>query len=341
MVDPTVAPADDAPHPVGPESNFSESVYFQFGDPRTGVCGFLRMANRPNERSGERTVCVFLPGGRVALSFERPAFEDPARFEAAGMTVEVVEPLAHQRVSFRGEVHVLHDGWAMTDPRSAFGTSSRVSCAIDFEVTGIAPAQPFSLAEAGNFSAHHFDQLAAVRGTMRVGDERFAIDGHGLRDRSWGPRSWQAPRFYRFMFGASGRFGLAAAIMGREGAVGTGGFVWDRGRVHPLDEVVARQRYCGLAVTSVELELRSADRRWTVLGTAVGAVPLRNRLPDGDQITRILETSMRWEIDGHSLLGIAEYLDQVVDGRPVGIDEYDLAGVAPPFGETRANHEKD
>jgi hypothetical protein len=35
--------------------------------------------------------------------------------------------------------------------------------------------------------------IAPVRGTIRLGDERWDVDGYGVRDRSWGPRMWQAP----------------------------------------------------------------------------------------------------------------------------------------------------
>ena len=36
-----------------------------------------------------------------------------------------------------------------------------------------------------------------ARGELVLDGARFAIEGYGLRDHSWGPRSWQAPAYYR------------------------------------------------------------------------------------------------------------------------------------------------
>ena len=50
-------------------------------------------------------------------------------------------------------------------------------------------------------------------------------------------------------------------------------------------------------------------------------VPLRNRrvAPDGEKlVTRISEGMTRWTWNGRTGYGLSEYLDQIVDGRPVG-----------------------
>jgi hypothetical protein len=127
------------------------------------------------------------------------------------------------------------------------------------------------------------------------------------------------------MFGSCDGFGFAAGVMGRDGVVGTGGFVWEGSEMIMLDDVVVRTEYDGDAVASLALDLRAGDRSWSLQGLPQNAVPLRNRRPDTGQVTRILETAVRWSSDGHEMLGIAEYLDQVIDGRPVGIAEHDLA----------------
>lgn len=314
---------DDLPHPVGADPTFSESLYYQFGDPASGLNGFLRLANRPNEGKGERTACLFLPDGGVALSFARPAFADAGVFAAGGMQVDVKEPLVSHAVSFDGEVSVLTDGWAMTDPRTALESSPIAPCSIELEVEATAPAVAFSLDDHGDFAAHHFDQFVAVHGRISLGDEEILVRAHGMRDRGWGPRSWQAPSFYRWMFGTSGGFSFAAGVLGRGGAVRTGGFVWDGGRMHALDLVLPQTSYDGDGLASVSLELKGEERSWRVEGVATNAVPLRNRRPGADTVTRILETSVRWTHDGVVMAGIAEYLDQLVDGRPVGIAGYD------------------
>ena len=52
-------------------------------------------------------------------------------------------------------------------------------------------------------------------------------------------------------------------------------------------------------------------------------IPLRNRrtTPDGEQLhTRITEAMTRYECNGRKGMGMSEYLDQIVDGKPIGAD---------------------
>src|SRR5262249_13037124 len=88
----SVDPRDDYLHPVGPEANFNESMYFQFHDATHRIGGFLRLANRPNEGRGERTVCLYLSDGCVAFGFARPTFPSNERFHAGGLSINVVSP---------------------------------------------------------------------------------------------------------------------------------------------------------------------------------------------------------------------------------------------------------
>jgi hypothetical protein len=54
----------------------------------------------------------------------------------------------------------------------------------------------------------------------------------------------------------------------------------------------------------------------------VSLIPLRNRrqLPDGTWLhTRITEGLTRYSCNGAAAIGMSEYLDQIVDGRPIGV----------------------
>ncbi len=54
-------------------------------------------------------------------------------------------------------------------------------------------------------------------------------------------------------------------------------------------------------------------------------IPLRNRRPDPDGnmlVTRITEGMTEWTLDdGRVGYGLSEYLDQIIDGQPVGLAE--------------------
>ena len=64
-----VKPEDDYTHPLGPEPNFNESVYFNFFDRAQNRGGFLRIGNRANEKQAEMTVIVYNADGSADSGF--------------------------------------------------------------------------------------------------------------------------------------------------------------------------------------------------------------------------------------------------------------------------------
>ena len=316
-------PRDDYLHTVGPEPNFNESMYFHFHDPAHRIGGFLRLANRPNEGRGERTVCLYLPGSEVAFGFARPTFADNAQLCAGGLTVEVLTPFEHVQVRFAGRINVVSNPSAMVDPKVALSTSPVVDCRVDLHLDAAAPpfAETFD-SEGESFAPNHYEQLMCARGTVKVGEACFDVTGYGLRDHSWGPRSWQAPWVYRWMHGSARGLGFMGAYFGNpDGADRRGGFVWDSTGLHTCDDViVATSRDADQQQRRIDLELISGDRSWAFRGQVDASVPLRHRSQDGASTTRIVESAITWTTaDGTPLHGMAEYLDQLNDGVPVGL----------------------
>lgn len=176
---------DDRPHAPGPEINFNESMYFHIVDHASGLSGFLRLASRPNERTGERTVCLFLPTGEVAFSFARPDFGEPGRFVAAGMEVTIEKPFLSHRVSFEGEVAVLAEPKAMSDPKTALSEARSAPLRADLEFEAAGPLHLGSPLGEG-FAANHYEQQMHVRGRVSVGEDEIEIAGTAMRDHSWG-----------------------------------------------------------------------------------------------------------------------------------------------------------
>ena len=67
-------------HPLGPEPNFNESMYFNFFDTRRcRSAASCRLGNRANEGYAEVTVCLYLPDGRVLFNFKRPEIREQRR----------------------------------------------------------------------------------------------------------------------------------------------------------------------------------------------------------------------------------------------------------------------
>jgi hypothetical protein len=96
-----IVPEDDFTHPLGPEPNFNESMYFNFFDRERSIGGFLRLGNRANEGHAEMTVIVYLPDGRVLFMFKRPEIENNGVFDAGGCRFEVLEPTETLRTVYQ------------------------------------------------------------------------------------------------------------------------------------------------------------------------------------------------------------------------------------------------
>ncbi len=321
-------------HELGPEPNFNESMYFNLYDSDSRFGGFFRLGNRPNERSGEMTVCLWLPDQRVAFMFRRPEKTDNVAFDSAGMRFEVAEPFEELRVSYSGAVVLLDDPMQLADPRKAFTTNPQGFCTANLTYRGISTmfgGEPDAPAEhpGEEFARGHYEQLVEAEGSVVVDDEQFDLHGYGLRDHSWGPRYWQAPWYYRWLtanFGSS--FGFMGSRIARRNDDGLrSGFVWDKGQMHLCDDVRITTTWdkTGTYHEELEAQMTSGDRTWNVRGKVLTLVPLRNRRRDdsGDElVTRISEGLTQWSMnDGTVGYGLSEYLDQIVDGSPVGLAE--------------------
>jgi hypothetical protein len=321
-------PHDDLTHAPSEESNFNESMYFNVYDPAERLGGFFRLGNRVNEGRAEMTACLYLPDGRVAFTFARPPISTNDSFDAGGMQFEVVRPLEELTVSFEGSLTLLTDPLEMADPKQAFTTNPAVACSIDLRYTATAPPvggeSESTLERPGEeFARAHYEQLVAASGTVVVGDQVWAVNGFGLRDHSWGPRSWQAPWYYRWLVGNGAEFGFMGSRVARRTAEGAqGGFVWDGGQLHLCDrcEIATTWTGAGLYHRAVDLKVFSGTREWAIRGEVLNLIPLRNRR-DG-MVTRISEGLTEWKLaDGRVAHGLSEYLDQIVDGEPVGMGE--------------------
>ncbi|MGH9025076.1 MAG: DUF7064 domain-containing protein [Acidimicrobiia bacterium] len=329
-------PSDEHMHPLEEASNFNESMYFNFFDPSVGVGGFVRLGNRSNEGYAEMTTCLYLPNGKVGFMFGRPEIHDNDVFDAGGMRFEVIKPFEELRVAYRGKVALLEDPLEMADPRTAFRDNPRVDATVELGYRGVSPmwgGEPVNddgtkmdEAPGEGFARGHYEQHVGARGAVRVGDEEWEVDGYGLRDHSWGPRFWQAPWWYRWLtanFGEELGF-VVSIVTGRDGSQHIGGMVLEHGEYRPVEEVNLETVWRGADEyhDSITATARTKDRSYEIEGRVLSLIPLRNRrtTPDGEKlVTRISEGMTEWSLDGRTGYGLSEYLDQIVDGRPVGV----------------------
>lgn len=328
-------PHDEYPHDPGEAKNYNESMYFNAFDPVTKVGGWFRIGNRPNENYAEVSVCLYLPGGRVAFAFARPTIAGNDAMDAGGLRIEVVEPFKRLKLSYDGPALLLARPHEMADPKAAYRANPSLPCSVRLDFEGVSPmyggetlnadGTPLAIDPEKSFAKAHYEQHCAASGTIAVGDERFEIAGFGLRDKSWGPRHWQAIDWYRWCPMNFGRdFGMMLSVIG-DGAGGArqGGMVFKDGAYDLIEACRIESDWDADGYqTALRAEVRTeSGAEYAVTGRVLSLIPLRNRrtAPDGRELhTRITEGFTEYRCGELIGYGLSEYLDQLVDGEPSG-----------------------
>ena len=329
-------PSDEYMHPLETAENFNESMYFNVYDPGKKTGGFFRIGNRANEGYAEMTVCIYLPDGSIAFMFNRPKISGNDAFDAGGMKFEVLKPFKELAVTYEGKAVYLRNPLEMDDPKKAFTGNPWLDCSVKLKYTGVSPMYggepaekraPQSEAEAElmNFAHGHYEQHIAGAGSIRVGEQSFAIDGYGLRDHSWGPRYWQSIWWYRWLtanFGSDFGF-MVSQITLRDGTSVRSGMVFTENRYDMIVDHNIRTEWSGDDWYHKKLFITAKTEKDTyeVEGNVLSLIPLRNqrKTPEGELLsTRITEGMTEWKCRGKVGYGLSEYLDQIVDGKPSG-----------------------
>ena len=317
-------PEDDYTHPLGKESNFNESMYFNFFDPAKATGGFVRLGNRANEGNAEMTVCLYLADGRVLFNFKRAPIENNDAFDAGGLAFEVIEPSELLRTRYAGSALELEDARSMADPSEAFRKSARRKLNLDLTHRASGPMYGKSRSRAEEerdseqqFGKAHYEQHMRVTGSLEVEGETIEIDGYGLRDHSWGPRYWQAIASYEWLtmnFGPD--FGAMVSIIRRDSNdEKRGGVVVRGGELSLIKHVEIETQFeeNGLYHRSLQVRLETHDEeKLEISGEVKGFIPLRNRREG--LVTHIGEGMTEWRCGEQTGYGLSEYLRQVPPG---------------------------
>jgi hypothetical protein len=324
---------DDLMHPNTSESNFNESAYYNFYDRKNRVGGFARLGNRPNEGNAEMTVCVYLPDNTVGFMFKRPEITNNEAHQAGGLKFEVVKPFEHHRVSYSGKLCMLKDPLQMAEPTTAFKSNPYAACELRLDYYGVAPGWGGELREktasgwespkptgdpTQQFAKGHFEQHGHALGTLKIEGSSydFKIDGLGLRDHSWGPRYWQAPKYYRWltMNFDEGLGAMATVTMNRDGTEHPGGFISRKGNQNQnITQVSIETDFAGEQQLhdriKVTCNTEAGDPPIVITGKVLSMIPLRNRRAGA--ITRIAEGMTEWRWGDKVGYGLSEYLDHL------------------------------
>lgn len=327
-------PQDEYTHTPEAAKNYNESMYFNMYDPKQRIGGWFRIGNRPNENYAEMSCCLYLPDGKVAFIFKRAEIGGNDAMDAGGMRIDVIEPFKRLKVTFEGDACLLADPFQMANPKKAFSENPMVPVRMSLDYTGVSPmdggeivnedGSRLALDPEKSFLRGHYEQHMAASGRIEVNGQGWDVSGFGVRDKSWGPRHWQAISWYKWLpmnFGPD--FGMVVTVSGTPDGHRASGMVFEHGRYWPIEdariEAVFDENYYQKSLTAW---CRTEKGEYRVDGSVLSLIPLRNRrtAPDGTLLsTRITEGMTEYRCNGKVGYGLSEFLDQVIDGVPVSV----------------------
>jgi hypothetical protein len=172
-----VTPADEFLHAIAPDAGYAstETSYWGFCVPERNLMAEIYIWYHPALRTMSAGILLWRGMRRSSLESEYvhhhhflPMPADIARYTIAplGLEIEVLEPLQRARMRCR-------------DPERDVG--------FDLTWTGVLPP-------IGRPNGHHFVQPMHCVGQLELYGERIAVDGHFMRDRSWGAERHETPR---------------------------------------------------------------------------------------------------------------------------------------------------
>lgn len=327
-----IDPRDEWFHPVGEDAAWSESYYFNLVDPTTKVGAFSRMGFRPRDGWADALHAVYLPDGAVAFTYGRRTDITSAVIDAMGDSDPAVanlrfgrgEPFGSWTLEYRGEAAVMADPLVMfaatRDRPEGWSVEEHLDMEITFEMLS-----PPHYARGG--AQGHFEQTCRGRGQVRLGDRSWNVDGFGVRDKSWGPRTWQAAsgsaakaassdsgpqgcflNWYSMNFGSDLALGGACGRT-EDGSMRGKGWIWREGETLEMNDVHITTDFDPddpLVHRSVRLTGTDERGRGVVVDGEVMTI-CPTKIPRRDGVTFVNEGLARFRLDGREGFGIAEH----------------------------------
>ena len=326
-----IEPQDEYPHyPPPAVKNFNESVYVMAYDQAHRVGGWMRLGNRFNEGHAELAVCLYLPGGKIACQFKRPQISTYKEFSAGGLNYEVLEPYQKMTMRYEGPLVVVDKPEDLRNPELLFKTAPRAHGDVLWEMTGCSPVhgglpandrvEPYY---GRDFSLGHFNQHMQVRGHIHIDNQKWQVMGGGWRDHSWGPRYWENIYFHR-LFEANFDDGRALMLIKITYPNLTsrrlGVLLVDGNYEEVIDMDLMTEWNAHQEPDRARIVVRTRQRHATIDVVMQTSASLRNKrkLAESTMMTRVVEASTSYFWNGVKGHGMAEYLDKIEDGQPVG-----------------------
>jgi hypothetical protein len=180
---------------------YRDNAFLSFWDPQREVFGTLHVSTSPNAEGRRARFSVQSPKG--ILEVVEPL--DPGTFTSESITFDAGASFSVDAPSVTGELTFA--------PLPGLG-----------DYTGDRAPAAFSLDKAQPLM--HYQRAASVSGSLVIAGERFELDGHGFRDRTWGSRDESASvsEYFGCMFVFPDYALSAMRLLGGDGKMATLGF---------------------------------------------------------------------------------------------------------------------
>lgn len=208
---------------------WNESVWFSLSKPGTRMHGLIQYYFRPNMGMLNGGPVIWDPSGLFQWnclyynwSHLQAMPADAAKFDMTArnsLSVKVIEPLTRYTIAYD------NDGLAM-----------------DLVWEAIGPVHELRTGNAGQqkTARFHIEQPGRMRGTIRLGGRKEAIDCFSMRDTSYGPREYESLAAGGYFWGIAADSAFHAIAMGGHEQKVVGGFIW-KDRV--LSSIVSGTRH--------------------------------------------------------------------------------------------------
>ncbi len=180
----------ELPHePPAGDPSWCENYCFDLHDPTVGISMWLHLSRSQLDlRLWREVVNVFLPDGRIGMwKGYGTGHEVRERPTGPTLAVDVVEPFEHLRLTAVGVVRLTDEAELRAGPLC---DDVEVSFALDVDWCAATPVWDMRNQLDGQiWASGHYEQGAAISGSVKVDGETWALSGTGWRDHSVGPRN--------------------------------------------------------------------------------------------------------------------------------------------------------
>lgn len=181
-------PADEGHHEPDADPLWNESWYMDFTTTDDGIAGYTRIGLYPNRDEAWITLALVRAGAPSAMLVDlHVPLPAPGTLAVRGGDTDLSADHVCDAALQRFTVTCEGTGSSYADPGAILRGEAGEPVPVAMDLTWETDGEPYAYR-----MLTRYEIPCRVRGTVRVGDERFEVDGRGQRDHSWGARDWWA-----------------------------------------------------------------------------------------------------------------------------------------------------